>query len=77
MSASSPLTARCSNRQPFSSKVVDTDLTTTLRIWRDPWDDSMDLTVLARRYVGEVMAMAGAPAGTGPTARALDGRRDV
>jgi len=46
--------------ESFSSKVVDKDLTTTLRIWRDMWDNSMDLAVQARRYIGEEMAKAGA-----------------
>jgi D-psicose/D-tagatose/L-ribulose 3-epimerase len=46
--------------ESFSSKVVDEDLTTTLRIWRNMWDNSMDLAVQARRYMGEEMAKAGA-----------------
>ena len=46
--------------ESFSSKVVDPNLTTTLRIWRDMWDNSMDLAVQARRYMGEEMAKAGA-----------------
>jgi D-psicose/D-tagatose/L-ribulose 3-epimerase len=46
--------------ESFSSKVVDDNLTTTLRIWRDMWDNSMDLAVQARRYMGEEMAKAGA-----------------
>ena len=46
--------------ESFSSKVVDDNLTTTLRIWRDMWDNSMDLAVHARRYMGEEMAKAGA-----------------
>ena len=46
--------------ESFSSKVVDDNLTTTLRIWRDMWDNSMDLAVQARRYMAEVMAKAGA-----------------
>jgi D-psicose/D-tagatose/L-ribulose 3-epimerase len=46
--------------ESFSSKVVDPDLTTTLRIWRNMWDNSMDLAVQARRYMGEEMAKAGA-----------------
>lgn len=46
--------------ESFSSKVVDKDLTTTLRIWRDMWDNSMDLAVQARRYIGEELAKAGA-----------------
>ena len=45
--------------ESFSSKVVDDNLTTTLRIWRNMWDDSMDLAVQARRYMGEEMAKAG------------------
>jgi hypothetical protein len=46
--------------ESFSSKVVDDDLTTTLRIWRNMWENSMDLAVQARRYMGEEMAKAGA-----------------
>jgi len=46
--------------ESFSSKVVDEYLSTILRIWRDMWDDSMDLAVQARRYMGEEMAKAGA-----------------
>ena len=46
--------------ESFSSKVVDEDLTTTLRIWRNMWEDSMDLAVQARRYMGEELAKAGA-----------------
>ena len=46
--------------ESFSSKVVDEDLTTTLRIWRNMWENSMDLAVQARRYMGGEMAKAGA-----------------
>jgi D-psicose/D-tagatose/L-ribulose 3-epimerase len=46
--------------ESFSSKVVDEDLTTTLRIWRNMWENSMDLAVQARRFMGEGMAKAGA-----------------
>ena len=46
--------------ESFSSKVVDEDLTTTLRIWRNMWENSMDLAVQARRYMAEEMAKAGA-----------------
>ncbi len=46
--------------ESFSSKVVDEDLTTTLRIWRNMWEDSMDLAVQARRYMAQEMARAGA-----------------
>jgi len=46
--------------ESFSSKVVDEDLTTTLRIWRNMWENSMDLAVQARRYMGEEMVKAGA-----------------
>lgn len=46
--------------ESFSSKVVDETLTTILRIWRDMWEDSMDLAVQARRYMGQEMAKAGA-----------------
>jgi D-psicose/D-tagatose/L-ribulose 3-epimerase len=44
--------------ESFSSKVVDEDLTTTLRIWRNMWENSMDLAVQARRFMGEEMAKA-------------------
>ena len=46
--------------ESFSSKVVDENLSTILRIWRNMWEDSMDLAVQARRYMGEEMAKAGA-----------------
>jgi D-psicose/D-tagatose/L-ribulose 3-epimerase len=46
--------------ESFSSKVVDQNLSTILRIWRNMWDNSMDLAVQARRYMGEEMAKAGA-----------------
>ena len=45
--------------ESFSSKVVDENLTTILRIWRNMWDNSMDLAVQARRFMGEEMAKAG------------------
>ena len=45
--------------ESFSSKVVDDNLTTILRIWRDMWDNSMDLAVQARRFMGEQIAKAG------------------
>ncbi len=51
--------------ESFSSKVVDDNLTTILRIWRDMWDNSMDLAVQARRYMGEEMAVAAAAATAG------------
>jgi D-psicose/D-tagatose/L-ribulose 3-epimerase len=44
--------------ESFSSKVVDENLSTILRIWRNMWDNSMDLAVQARRYMGEEMAKA-------------------
>jgi D-psicose/D-tagatose/L-ribulose 3-epimerase len=44
--------------ESFSSMVVDKDLSTILRIWRNMWDDSMDLAVQARRYMGEQAAVA-------------------
>ena len=44
--------------ESFSSKVVDENLSTILRIWRNMWDNSMDLAVQARRYMGEQMAIA-------------------
>jgi D-psicose/D-tagatose/L-ribulose 3-epimerase len=46
--------------ESFSSKVVDENLSTILRIWRNMWENSMDLAVQARRYMGEEMAKAGA-----------------
>jgi D-psicose/D-tagatose/L-ribulose 3-epimerase len=49
--------------ESFSSKVVDEHLSTILRIWRDMWDNSMDLAVQARRYMGEEMAKARAAKG--------------
>ncbi len=45
--------------ESFSSKVVDENLSTILRIWRNMWDDSMDLAVQARRYMGQELARAG------------------
>lgn len=51
--------------ESFSSKVVDENLTTTLRIWRNMWEDSMDLAVQARRYMGEELAKAQADAAKG------------
>jgi D-psicose/D-tagatose/L-ribulose 3-epimerase len=50
--------------ESFSSMVVDKDLSTILRIWRNMWDNSMDLAVQARRYMGEEMAKAQAAAKT-------------
>jgi D-psicose/D-tagatose/L-ribulose 3-epimerase len=49
--------------ESFSSKVVDELLTTTLRIWRNMWEDSMDLAVQARRYIGEQLGIAAAARG--------------
>jgi len=46
--------------ESFSSKVVDEDLSTVLRIWRNMWDNSMDLAVQARRYMGEQIGVAAA-----------------
>ena len=46
--------------ESFSSKVVDPDLSTILRIWRNMWDNGMDLAVQARRYMGEQAALAAA-----------------
>ena len=48
--------------ESFSSKVVDENLSTILRIWRNMWDNGMDLAVQARRYMGEEMAKAQAAA---------------
>lgn len=44
--------------ESFSSKVVDENLSTILRIWRNMWDNSMDLAVQARRFMGEQVAVA-------------------
>jgi D-psicose/D-tagatose/L-ribulose 3-epimerase len=44
--------------ESFSSKVVDEDLSTVLRIWRNMWDDSMDLAVQARKFMGEHVGRA-------------------
>jgi D-psicose/D-tagatose/L-ribulose 3-epimerase len=44
--------------ESFSSRVVDENLSTILRIWRNMWDNSMDLAVQARRYMGEEMGKA-------------------
>jgi D-psicose/D-tagatose/L-ribulose 3-epimerase len=44
--------------ESFSSKVVDPDLSTILRIWRDMWENGMDLAVQARRFMGEQVARA-------------------
>ena len=44
--------------ESFSSKVVDPDLSTILRIWRNMWDNGMDLAVQARRFMGEEVARA-------------------
>ena len=46
--------------ESFSSAVVDENLTTILRIWRDMWTNGMDLAVQARRYIGEQIAVAAA-----------------
>jgi D-psicose/D-tagatose/L-ribulose 3-epimerase len=51
--------------ESFSSEIVDEDLTTTLRIWRNMWENSMDLAVQARRYMGEETAKAQAAANKG------------
>lgn len=37
--------------ESFSSKVVMPELSTTLAIWRDLWDDSMDLATQARAFI--------------------------
>ena len=49
--------------ESFSSAVVDENLTTILRIWRDMWTNGMDLAVQARRYIGEQIAVAAAANG--------------
>ena len=42
----------------FALRKVWVLFTTILRIWRNMWDNSMDLAVQARRYMGEEMAKA-------------------
>jgi D-psicose/D-tagatose/L-ribulose 3-epimerase len=37
--------------ESFSSKVVMPELSHTLAIWRDLWDDSMDLATQARGFI--------------------------
>jgi len=49
--------------ESFSSKVVDPELSTILRIWRNMWENSMDLAVQARRFMGEQAAVAAANKG--------------
>jgi D-psicose/D-tagatose/L-ribulose 3-epimerase len=49
--------------ESFSSRVVDENLSTILRIWREMWEDGMDLAVQARRFMGEGMARARQAAG--------------
>jgi D-psicose/D-tagatose/L-ribulose 3-epimerase len=44
--------------ESFSSKVVDEDLSTILRIWRNMWDNGMDLAVHARKFMAEQIAVA-------------------
>jgi D-psicose/D-tagatose/L-ribulose 3-epimerase len=46
--------------ESFSSAVVDPDLSSTLRIWRELWDDGMALATDARRFVEEHRAAAAA-----------------
>jgi D-psicose/D-tagatose/L-ribulose 3-epimerase len=44
--------------ESFSSAVVDEDLSTILRIWRNVWTDGMDLAKQARGYIREQMEAA-------------------
>jgi D-psicose/D-tagatose/L-ribulose 3-epimerase len=44
--------------ESFSSAVVSPALTRALCIWRETWDDGMELAVSARRFVLEQMAAA-------------------
>jgi D-psicose/D-tagatose/L-ribulose 3-epimerase len=44
--------------ESFSSAVVSPALTRALCIWRETWDDGMDLAVSARRFVLEHLAAA-------------------
>lgn len=39
--------------ESFSSAVVDPDLSTTLAVWRNLWDDGVDLASHARRFVAD------------------------
>ena len=44
--------------ESFSSAVVDEDLSTILRIWRNVWTDGMDLAKQARAYIATQMEAA-------------------
>lgn len=44
--------------ESFSSAVVDPDLSTTLAVWRNLWDDGTDLAAQARRFVADGMHAA-------------------
>ncbi|HZW00559.1 MAG TPA: sugar phosphate isomerase/epimerase [Candidatus Deferrimicrobium sp.] len=44
--------------ESFSSAVVDEDLSTILRIWRNVWTDGMDLAKQARGYIAAQMEAA-------------------
>jgi D-psicose/D-tagatose/L-ribulose 3-epimerase len=44
--------------ESFSSAVVSPALTRALCIWRETWDDSMELATSARRFVLEQRAAA-------------------
>jgi D-psicose/D-tagatose/L-ribulose 3-epimerase len=37
--------------ESFSSTVVNEDLSNALAIWRNPWDDGMDLAMHARAFM--------------------------
>jgi D-psicose/D-tagatose/L-ribulose 3-epimerase len=44
--------------ESFSSAVVDADLSTILRIWRNVWSDGMDLAKQARGFIREQIGAA-------------------
>ena len=44
--------------ESFSSAVVDEDLSTILRIWRNVWTDGMDLAKQARQFMREQIEAA-------------------
>jgi D-psicose/D-tagatose/L-ribulose 3-epimerase len=44
--------------ESFSSAVVDEDLSTILRIWRNVWSDGMDLAIQARGFIREQVEAA-------------------
>ena len=50
--------------ESFSSAVVDPQLSNTLAVWRNLWDDSMDLATHARDFVASGMEQARATRGS-------------